>query len=149
MRRFLLTFVSVLVVAASAVPAAADTAAPVPQHVITCGWEQNYGTPYRSGTAVRGFVQVRCSDQLDDANTMAQLQIFDPSWRDYGNGEVSHSTGYYSGSSNKYIIHVNDGAGIKAGGWRYRTQGTHFGQHGNMFALPTYYSPIRYLYASG
>ncbi|MGW6457621.1 hypothetical protein ACWF94_17175 [Streptomyces sp. NPDC055078] len=119
------------------------TATPAAAHPITCGWDRGVGTPWSvTRTAVKGFVRVRCSDNLDDANTRAQLEIYRSGrWRNHGNGVTSHSTAR--------VIHVNDSAGKRIGGYHYRTEGTHFGQHGNIFALPTYYSPTRYLVRNG
>lgn len=121
----------------------AATATPASAHPITCSWNKGWGTPWSvTATAVKGFVQVKCSDRLDDANTRAQLQIFQGgAWRNQGTGVTSYSTAR--------TIHVNDSAPKRIGGYYYRTQGTHFGQHGNIWALPTYYSPSRYLVRNG
>ncbi|MGI5403959.1 hypothetical protein ACQEVG_31805 [Streptomyces sp. CA-135486] len=121
----------------------ATTATPASAHPITCSWNKGWGTPWSvTSTAVKGFVQVKCSDRLDDANTRAQLQIYrDGAWRNQGTGVTSYSTAK--------TIHVNDSAPKRIGGYHYRTQGTHFGQHGNVWALPTYYSPSRYLVRNG
>ncbi|MBT2441023.1 hypothetical protein J7E93_13055 [Streptomyces sp. ISL-36] len=121
-----------------ALGAAPSNAAPAP-HPITCGWDQGQGTPWSaSGTTVTGFVRVKCSDSLDDANTRAQLQIFrDGDWYAHGAGVTSYSTAT--------VIQVNDSATKRTSTWYYRTVGTHFGQHGNVWTLPTYYSPSRAL----
>lgn len=74
-----------------------------------------------------------CSDRLDRANTRSELQIYESGrWRTYGNPVTSYDTGPE--------IRVYDGAPGRSGCWTYRLQGTHFGEHGNMFALPTKYS---------
>lgn len=81
---------------------------------------------------------MRCSDSLDKANTQAWVQIYrDGGWKHQGESVTSYST-------NK-VIHVNDNFYKRIGGYHYRTQGYHFGQHGNIWALPVYYSPSRYL----
>lgn len=111
---------------------AADSGTVSPMHNITCSWSHEFG-PHRLGTAVQGTVGVDCTDRLDDAHTSAQLQIFDydlHDYRAYGNPVVSYST-----STN---IRVTDGAPGRTGTWR--TRGDHFGQHGNIFSLPTWYS---------
>lgn len=102
-------------------------------HAITCNWVTE-GTPYRFGGAVQGVVHVHCSDNLDDANTQAQLQIKEGGvFRDYGVEVKSYST--------STEIYVTDGAAYRSAG--FRVQGTHFGRHGNIFSLPTYYSGTR------
>ncbi|SCK58346.1 hypothetical protein YW7DRAFT_05539 [Streptomyces sp. AmelKG-E11A] len=112
-------------------------------HHITCKWNSNSGTPWgSSATEVTGYVQVLCSDRLDKANTRAQLQIHrGGGWKNQGEGVTSYSTAK--------TIHVNDKASKRIGSWYYRTKGTHFGQHGSIFALPTFYSPQRSLWRRG
>ncbi|NUL06497.1 hypothetical protein HRW07_25335 [Streptomyces lunaelactis] len=91
-----------------------------------------------SGTKVTGFVRVKCSDSLDNANTGAQLQIFrDGDWRNFGASVRSYSTAK--------VIQVNDSATKRASSWYYRTRGEHAGQHGNPWVLDTYYSSSRSL----
>ncbi len=110
-----------------------------PQHVITCEWDSGVGTPWSvDADTVKGFVRVKCSDSLDNANTQAQIQyLYGYEWRDKGVENVSYSTAK--------TIHVNDSTTKVEGRWLYRTKGQHYGQHGNIWALPTYYSPSRYL----
>ncbi|MHB1289871.1 hypothetical protein [Georgenia sp.] len=48
-------------------------------------------------------------------------------------------TSYATGTT----IQVTDTAGMAQGSQYYRVKGTHFGQHGNMWSLPTYYSDDR------
>lgn len=108
------------------------------QHAITCSWARLAG-PFKNGTAVNGTVGVNCSDRLDDANTSAQLQRYSlssGSFYNVGTAVVSYST--------STAIRVTDGAPGQNGTWRVR--GDHFGQHGNIFALPTYLSPETYLW---
>ncbi|MEU0397509.1 hypothetical protein ABZ208_32995 [Streptomyces sp. NPDC006208] len=138
---------AVLAGGAAAAPAVADDEA-VP-HPITCGWKKEVGTPYSLDTTkVAGFTQVQCSDRLDDANTTAQIQYLSgTSWRDRGAEAVSYHTGSTSASGGVFI-HVYDSTTKVAGAHLYRTKGTHFGQHGNIWTLPTYYSPTRYLTGS-
>lgn len=116
-----------------------------PMHNITCSFVQGTNPPWGvTGTAVGGYVQVSCSDRLDNANTRAQIQrYFGGSYQDHGTGVTSYSTGGLTGG--RYLIHVYDSAGKQSGGWYYRMKGTHFGQHGNIFSLPTFYSNSRYL----
>ncbi|MBT2508103.1 hypothetical protein J7I98_19870 [Streptomyces sp. ISL-98] len=137
---FAVSAAMVMAGAASAPAMADDTGA---QHVITCKWNRNAGTPWGStATQVTGYVQVLCSDRLDDANTRAQLQIYrSGGWKNHGAGVTSYSTAR--------TIHVNDKAAKRIGSWYYRAKGTHFGQHGNVFTLPTYYSPQRSLWRRG
>ncbi|MET7893515.1 hypothetical protein [Streptomyces mirabilis] len=120
-------------------PAPMAVAAEVgPLHVITCSWDKNVGTPWApNSVTVKGFVRVRCTDKLDEANTQAHIQIYDRSWNDRGDPIVSHNKGP--------VIQVNDDTLKRPGTWKYRTKGTHFGQHGNIWSLPTYYSPVRTL----
>lgn len=108
-------------------------------HAITCSWDTSGGTPWgASATAVAGFVRVLCSDALDDANTNAQLQRFVGGvWADHGEAVTSYNKGP--------TIHVTDSAAKSVGDWYYRVKGTHFGQHGNVWVLPTYYTPPRSL----
>ncbi|MEW1550556.1 hypothetical protein [Streptomyces tsukubensis] len=119
------------------------SATPASAHKITCSWNKGVGTPWStSGKNAKGFVQVKCSDNLDKANTSAQIQLYrSGKWRNQGKKVISYSTAK--------TIHVNDSAAKRIGGYHYRTKGTHFGQHGNIFALPTYYSPTRYLVRNG
>jgi hypothetical protein len=133
MKRARASAIALAIVVASQAVHASSAAAGV-QHQITCRWNGANSVVYRAtGTAVQGRVQVVCSDNLDDANTQAQLQINEAGvWRDYGNPVVSYSTSTY--------ITVVDGAGGKDGCHSYRVEGTHFGQHGNIFSLPTFYS---------
>ncbi|MEU8990371.1 hypothetical protein AB0C98_28700 [Streptomyces sp. NPDC048558] len=107
-------------------------------HHITCGWAKGVGTPWApNSVTVKGFVRVECSDALDEANTQAHIQIYDRAWKDRGDPIVSHNKGP--------VIQVNDDTLKRPGTWKYRTKGTHFGQHGNIWTLPTYYSPVRTL----
>ncbi|WP_329377655.1 hypothetical protein OG625_07795 [Streptomyces sp. NBC_01351] len=110
-----------------------------PQHAITCGWDQGVVAPYSVGTdVVRGMVRVKCSDSLDKANTRAQLQVLDGGkWWNRGIGVTSYSTAK--------TIHVNDDSTKLSGVYMYRTVGTHYGQHGNAWALPVFYSKTQYL----
>lgn len=110
---------------------------PNPQllHNISCQWSTTQGTPVKSTTSVVGKVGVNCSDNLDDANTQAQLQIESGSYTNFGNPVTSYST--------STTIRVTDTAPGRSGFHYYRVQGTHFGQHGNIFSLPTYYSEER------
>lgn len=114
-----------------------------PQHVITCKWNEGAGTPWGStATTVMGFVQVECSDSLDKAHTEAKIQIFrDAAWRDQGPITTSYSTAK--------TIHVNATASKRIGTWYYRARGEHYGQHGNVWTLPGYYSPQRSLTRNG
>lgn len=129
--RSMVAAVSALIL--SLLMASPAVAAPAPDHNITCHWV-DIGTPYRSGpTAVGANVRVDCSDRLDDANTQSQLQIsINGQMQDYGQPVTSYSTAT--------TIVVYDGAPGKDGCYYYRVKGSHFGQHGNIFALPTYYS---------
>jgi hypothetical protein len=74
------------------------------------------------------------------ADTQAQLQIDegDLDWENFGTGVISYATGP--------TINVTDTAGARDGWQYYRVRGTHFGQHGNVWSLPTYYSPEKLLY---
>jgi allantoicase len=110
-----------------------------PMHAIVCRWTA-YPAPYKVGTAVQSYVEVGCNYALDSANTEAAIQIYDRSignYRVYGNPTVSYKTGT--------TIRVYDGATDASGANSYRIRGTHFGQHGNIFALPTVYSLISVL----
>ncbi|MEC4019850.1 hypothetical protein, partial [Streptomyces sp. H27-D2] len=79
---------------------------------------------------------------------VGQLQIFRGGhWKNQGGGVTSHNKG--SGSGGRVMIHVNDSSTKRIGNRRYRTQGKHFGQHGNVWQLPTYYSPTRMLWRRG
>ena len=126
------------------VVSAPSTATAAPEHLITCSWK-SVPPPYSaSSTAVAGFVQVWCSDRLDNANTNAQIQrYYDSAWRSHGASVTSYSTGGFYDSG--YLIHVNDSAGKTSGSWYYRMRGEHFGQHGNIFVLPAYHSGSRQL----
>jgi len=129
--RSVIAIVSALVLSVTmAGPAAA---APSPYHIITCKWV-DMGAPFHNGaTAVGANVRVQCSDRLDDANTQSQLQVsINGQMQDYGNPVTSYSTAT--------VITVYDGAAGKSGCYYYRVKGSHFGQHGNIFALPTFYS---------
>ncbi|TGB05759.1 hypothetical protein [Streptomyces sp. MZ04] len=138
-----LTVASGLLTIAGAAPSGAAANDVDPKHHITCKWNKRAGTPYSpSAKVVTGFVQVHCSDSLDNANTRAQVQIFrGGKWKNQGNGVTSHKT--------SKVIHVNDKSAKRIGNWRYRTKGTHFGQHGNIWTLPTFYSPSRMLWRKG
>ncbi|MEU6847470.1 hypothetical protein ABZ930_36985 [Streptomyces sp. NPDC046716] len=124
-------------------PSFASDDGPDARHHVTCKLNKRTGTPWASSaTTVMGYVQVLCSDSLDDANTQAQLQIFrGGSRKNHGDGVTSCKTGK--------TIHVNATAAKRIGNWRYRTRGTNFGQHGNIWTLPTYYSPARMLWRRG
>ncbi|MFJ3877186.1 hypothetical protein ACIPW5_07000 [Streptomyces sp. NPDC090077] len=117
----------------------AQAAEPGPQHAVTCKWDNSVNAPWSvDAEEVRGFVRVLCSDSLDDANTRAQVQVLDGAqWFSRGEGVTSYSTAK--------TIHVNDSTTKQAGTCLYRTVGTHYGQHGNIWALPTFYSNTRYL----
>lgn len=118
-----------------------------PFHNISCKW-LSVPPPYSStSTAVAGFVQVWCTDRLDNANTNAQIQrYYNGAYRAHGTGVTSYSTGgSYNGG---YLIHVADSAGKTSGEWYYRMRGEHFGQHGNIFVLPAYHSGPRLLMRS-
>lgn len=130
---------SAAIALASIMPAtAASAGTAAPRHNITCKWTQYYGTPTKiTATAISGSVRVQCSDNLDNSNTQALLQIYGGGYKDFGNAVTSYST--------STTIVVTDTAGARAGTWPYRTKGTHFGQHGNIFALPVYYSDSRVL----
>lgn len=146
-RSYALLIAALSIATAAAAPAVAseDAGEVGAMHNITCRWV-DVNPPWSStSTAVEGFVQVRCSDKLDKANTQAQLQRFvNSTWSNHGDPVTSYSTGGRM-STGEYLIHVADSAAKSTGGWYYRTQGTHFGQHGNIFSLPTFYSNSRYL----
>ncbi|WP_327732857.1 hypothetical protein OG749_02345 [Streptomyces nojiriensis] len=112
---------------------------PGPQHHVTCSWDESAPAPYSVGTdVVRGIVRVKCSDRLDKANTQAQVQVLDGGqWWDRGEEVISHNT--------QKVIQVNDDTTKLPGVYLYRTEGTHFGQHGNLWTLPTFYSRTQYL----
>jgi hypothetical protein len=128
-KRLALAVITSLAFSLAAIPAAQA-------HAITCSWDKYPGTPrYNSGGGISGTVRVYCTDRLDDANTMSQLQ-YRPSWGwdEWGVGVVSYATGP--------TITVIDTAPRPNARYNFRTQGTHFGQHGNMWALPTWYSTV-------
>lgn len=129
--RAILAVLAILAVSVSVSPTAQA-------HAITCSWV-NMGVPYQIDyNTVGGNIRVSCSDNLDDANTKAQLQIsINGQMQDRGVGVISYSTALN--------INVTDKTSIKSGCYYYRVQGTHFGQHGNIFALPTYYSNHNYI----
>lgn len=128
------------VTSAAATPGNTDS---VPAHHVKCTWNKRVGTPWGvNSTTVQGYVEVTCSGNLSKGNTEAQLQIFrDGEWKNHGNPVVSHNT--------TKIIHVNAKAPKRIGEWRYRTKGTHFGQHGNVSKLPAFYSPVRMSWRRG
>ncbi len=136
-----------LIAVGFATPSVAAT--PGPAHHVSCHWNHRAGTPYSPGAnSLKGYVQVMCTDKLDEANTQAQLQIFrGGDWRNQGAGVTSHSHG--SGRPGRVMIHVNDTSTKRIGNWRYRTRGKHYGQHGNVWQLPAYYSPTRMLWRRG
>lgn len=133
MNRKALALSVLIAIAAIVGPSHANAASIRPDHEIWCHWVDS-PRPYKTGTAVGSSVAVSCTDYLDSANTRAQIEYKSSggSWGNWGTGVTSYSTAL--------LITVYDGAPGRSGSWYYRMEGTHFGQHGNMFALPTYYS---------
>ncbi len=125
------------VMAASTFQSVAIAAPPSTDHAVVCGWA-SVSTPTKAGSNLGGTAFVRCNFALDTANTRAELQIFESgAWRTYGSPVTSYDVGPE--------IRVYDGAPGRSGCWRYRLQGTHFGFHGNLFALATKYGGPVYL----
>ncbi|GAA0229628.1 hypothetical protein GCM10009527_027660 [Actinomadura nitritigenes] len=136
--------------------ASAQTPSPGPgkvqaKHHITCGWWAGptgiaKGTPWSPKKGqVRGYALVRCSDKLDEAHTEAQIQYLSGTkWKNVGSPKVSYSTGTRNddGTVSIYVLAVKS---MPSGSHKYRTKMNHFGQHGNIWTLPTHYSPTRYL----